>query len=136
MSGTFLKLIYEGQKYDVLSINELADEFVSSEETGNGAMNNKPKLRDKSVSEKQMTRLIKAIGDVGKIWNKEKFRKPDISKCKKIWEFKPSDQLRYFCVFDQGEIVIFDKRTKKCRSLPQAEYNSICQKAKTMRLES
>lgn len=134
MSKVSTTIIYEGQMLNVLAIDEMADEFICPKETLIDKMKTKLKLREKTVTEKQMTRLIKAIGDVGKIWNKEKFRKPDISKCKKIWEFKPG-QTRYFAIFNRGEIIIFDKRIKKCQSLPQPEYDSICQKAKNMGLE-
>lgn len=115
-----LILIYGGFHYKVFAIKELADAISNKSDT---------------LLDKQMTRLIKEIGDTGRIRNPEKFKKPKISKCKKIWEFKPDAQIRYFAVIDNGMVMIFDKERKKKPSLKQDEYNMICQRAKKMGFE-
>lgn len=65
----------------------------------------------------QLLKLIKLIGDIGKIRNKTKFR----NEGDKIYAFKPSPD-RFLCFFTSGQkIIITSGFTKKTKKLPSNE---------------
>ena len=66
---------------------------------------------------KQLLKLVKLIGDIGEIRNKEKFR----SEGDKIFAFKPKPD-RFLCFFTEGgKIIITSAFVKKQDKLPQNE---------------
>ncbi|MBN4075269.1 MAG: hypothetical protein COA71_03765 [SAR86 cluster bacterium] len=73
------------------------------------ALNQKQKI--------QFLKLVKLMGDIGKIHNKEKFR----NEGNKVFAFKPMPN-RFLCFFVEGKkIVVTNAFVKKQNSLPVNE---------------
>ena len=71
------------------------------------------------TTQASLLHLAKIIGDVGRIYNKEKFTIED--KKNKIYCFKPRQE-RFFCFFLIGrEIIISSAYTKKRQKLDRNE---------------
>ncbi len=65
----------------------------------------------------QFLKLVKMMGDIGQIRNKEKFR----NEGDKIYAFKPKPN-RFLCFFTEGQrIIVTNAFTKKANKLPPRE---------------
>ncbi|MEW6609586.1 MAG: type II toxin-antitoxin system RelE/ParE family toxin [bacterium] len=65
----------------------------------------------------QLLKLVKRLGDIGKIYNKELFR----YEGEKIFAFKPKPD-RYLCFFYRGKkVIITNAFTKKSQKIPMEE---------------
>lgn len=65
----------------------------------------------------QLLKLVKLIGDMGEIQNKQKFR----NEGDKIFAFKPKPE-RFLCFFTEGsKVIITNAFVKKQDKLPQTE---------------
>lgn len=115
MIGT--EIFYSGNFYTMLALNIsgrcLIQDFI-------GKLNESDK--------KKTLRLLTRTADHGLFANEEKFRK---IKNEDLWEFK-SGQVRIFCFFDRGKIIILSHGfVKKSAKTPK---NQI-QKAKKLLME-
>jgi len=67
--------------------------------------------------QRKLLNLFRLMGDLGKIFNKTKFR----NEGDKIYAFKPQPD-RYLCFFFRGKkIIVTNAFTKKTQELPQGE---------------
>ncbi len=65
----------------------------------------------------QLLKLVKRLGDIGKIYNKELFR----NEGEKIFAFKPKPD-RYLCFFYiEKKVIITNAFTKKSQKIPKEE---------------
>ncbi len=65
----------------------------------------------------QLLKLVKRLGDIGKIYNKELFR----NEGEKIFAFKPKPD-RYLCFFyTEKKVIITNAFTKKSQKIPKEE---------------
>ena len=96
---------YSGRIYNILALNV----------SGKCLVQNFINKLDESDKKKTL-RLLTRTADNGLYINEEKFRK---IKGEDLWEFK-SDQVRIFCFFDKGRIIILSNGfVKKSAKTPK-----------------
>ena len=107
MSKKIEFVVYIGQEFTI--------EWYYNEKEKSQVFEYFENLDDKQ--KKQLLKLVKLIGDNGKIWDKTKFR----NEGDKIYAFKPQPD-RFLCFFtDDAKIVITNAFVKKQNDLPKTE---------------
>ena len=102
-------LIYQGVHYSV---------YFHAELQGSSGVRDYFKSCD-NVTRASLLFLVKTIADIGRIYDKTKFRYED--KLNKIYCFKPRNE-RFFCFFFAGKIIIITSAyTKRRQKLDQNE---------------